>query len=173
MHACAFFLLVVKSLMVIQMKILVVADNHGDDQILRNIQIRHQDCDVYLHAGDSKMHESALAPFITVRGNNDFLIENYFRIINTPLGKIYLTHGHKELASSSLITTAKQFGCKFVIHGHTHKSAYYEKDGILVLCPGALSYPRGGEDRRYAIIELNEETKTINVKFIDFCEFTY
>ena len=89
-----------------------------------------------------------------------------YRIIDTPYGKIYLTHGHKELAFNLLISNAKKHGCKMVIHGHTHKCTLYMQDGILVLCPGSLRFPRGGDGRSYAIITIDEIYKEVKVEFL-------
>lgn len=44
-----------------------------------------------------------------------------------------------------------------VMFGHTHRPCYEVQDGIVVLNPGSLSYPRQ-EGRRpsYMMMELNE-----------------
>ena len=42
------------------MKILVVADSHGDVINLRNLYLKHQDQDLYLHLGDYEVDENLL-----------------------------------------------------------------------------------------------------------------
>jgi putative phosphoesterase len=149
------------------MRILVVSDNHYDEGVLQEVLLKEKNIDLYLHAGDSEMSEAALRPFISVKGNNDYLINVPFRIINTTFYNIYLTHGHLERNYKTLVTRAKYHDCKIVIHGHTHRSSFKKVDDVFIVCPGALNYPRGGESRRYAIIEIDDENGRVDVKFFD------
>ena len=42
--------------------------------------------------------------------------------------------------------------------GHTHRPYFEEKDGIIILNPGSLSFPRQeGRKGSYMIMELNED----------------
>ena len=44
--------------------------------------------------------------------------------------------------------------------GHTHKPYFSQKDGLTVLNPGSLSYPRqDGRKPSYMVMEIDEEGK--------------
>ena len=47
-----------------------------------------------------------------------------------------------------------------VMFGHTHKPYFSQKDGLTVLNPGSLSYPRqDGRKPSYMVMEIDEEGK--------------
>ena len=79
------------------MKILLVSDSHGYDDELKKV-LENVKCEVNIHCGDSCFDKNSnfLKAFsIIVDGNHD---QGYFPIYNTlqtPLGSILITHGHK------------------------------------------------------------------------------
>ena len=149
------------------MKILAISDNHGDKDVIEYVLNSVKDIDIYLHAGDSQLNEYELRPFVSVKGNNDYLINKTYRVITTSIGKIYLTHGHLERNYQSMIYKARSLNCNIIIHGHTHRSKFTKYDDMIVICPGALKHPHGGEYRRYAIINIDDVSKELDVKFVD------
>ena len=74
------------------MKIVVVSDSHGRNDILKTIQEKHPNAKLFIHCGDLEDDPMNYPGYIIVRGNNDYFgrFENE-RII--PIGKhqIYVT----------------------------------------------------------------------------------
>ena len=59
-------------------------------------------------------------------------------------------------------------GCEIVCFGHTHKPVVEKKNGVLVINPGSLSFPRQ-EGRRpsYAVMELYKgEEPEIEIRYL-------
>lgn len=145
-------------------KILVVSDTHGDNSKLEKLLLKYPDCYMYIHAGDSQTYESQIYPFITVKGNNDYYIDKLYRVIRLDGHGIYLTHGHKNYLSDEVISgCCRNNSCDIFIHGHIHKPYYKKYDGVHILCPGSLAYPRGVEKETYAIILIDGDEVNINI----------
>ena len=123
------------------MKILVVSDSHGDNQILKDIAKKHPDMDYYIHLGDSESDEYTIFPFVSVRGNCDYYPFEEQMLINTPYGKLYAIH--KPYGKEKFI---HENNIKIFLHGHTHIRRKQKEDGVYYLNPGAISFPRDGEE---------------------------
>lgn len=144
------------------MKILVVSDTHGRDRELEKAVEREAPFDRLIHCGDVEGREifiEALAecPCCIVAGNNDFFCD-LPREQEITIGgkKALVTHGHYYGVSidlSGIADEAKSRGCEIALFGHTHKPVVTEKDGVLVINPGSLSYPRqAGRKSSYAVL---------------------
>ena len=135
------------------MRVLIASDSHGNIDILEKIYKKHQDVDIYLHAGDSEaVSPMQLEPYRAVRGNCDFLADfPEHLIIPTPLGKIWIQH-HPETKIENL----KKNEVKSFIHGHTHRRRNEEKEGIVFINPGSVTFPHDSLDGTYAILEINK-----------------
>ena len=141
------------------MKILVVSDAHGNEELMLQLVKEYPKMDLYLHAGDSEQDEWSIKPFISVRGNCDHYYDfpNYL-VIPSPAGNIYVQH--TPYISKSVLN---EHNIKIVIHGHTHIRRNEMINGILYINPGAISYARDKYDGSYAILTI--EDKKIEVKF--------
>ena len=145
-------------------KILVVSDSHNNQKAIEQIVNMYPKCDAYLHLGDSGVYESQLYPFISVKGNNDYYINDEVKILTINNIRIYMTHGHKMyLNEEVMVNIAKKNNCKMFLFGHTHRPFYKEIDGIHLLNPGSISLSRSAVGETYAIIEIDENTN-INVE---------
>ena len=143
-------------------KIIVVSDSHSNTYLLKKIQLIHEDAYMFLHAGDSEDNEINIYPFVAVKGNNDYYIKDESKIIKIGEIYIYLTHGHKiEKSVENLSRIARINKCNIIIYGHTHVPFYQEFDGVHILNPGALAYPRSAIGQTYAIISITDENKVI------------
>ena len=123
--------------------------------------------DMVIHCGDAEgseylLQEAAGCPLHIVMGNNDFF-SDLPREIETEIGKnrVLITHGHYYCVSTGyelLKDEALSRGFDLVMYGHTHRPVVDESDGIVVLNPGSLTYPRQ-EGRRpsYIIMEINKK----------------
>ena len=133
------------------MRILLISDTHGNNEVVDNLIRIWPNIDLYLHAGDSESHPTSIYPFRTVRGNCDYSFDlKKELIIPTPFGNILMRH--KPEVTPSFI---KNNDIKVFIYGHTHVRECKKKFDIAFVNPGAISYPRDGEST-YAILE-NEE----------------
>ena len=58
--------------------------------------------------------------------------------------------------------------CEIVFFGHTHKPVIEKKNGVLVINPGSLSFPRQeGRKPSYVVMELNEnEEPEAEIRFL-------
>ena len=141
------------------MKILIISDTHGHNDIVDELYRIHPNMDLYLHAGDSEQDEFSIKPFISVRGNCDHYYDfpNYL-VIPSPFGNIYVQH--TPYISKSVISEHK---AKIVIHGHTHTRRNERVNGILFINSGGLSFARDRYEGSYAILNIDE--KSVEVSF--------
>lgn len=115
--------------------------------------------------------------FIIVQGNGDdsnYNIRNPQTgetvLITLPLVKkiklaginVLITHGHKHHVSygtEDLYKIMETESCTIGIFGHTHKQYYQEQGGIILINPGSISLPRGGDEPGFALLEIKEDKK--------------
>ena len=149
------------------MKIVVVSDTHGDLNFIDKIIKKEPDAKIYLHAGDSELRDFQIAPFETVKGNCDYFIFNKYKIVNLLGVKIFMVHGdHLVLDENVLVGICKNNDCDILIHGHIHRPYYIYKDGVHLLCPGSISYPRY-RNATYSVITFTSK-KDIKVEIVNY-----
>ncbi|MBS6117860.1 MAG: metallophosphoesterase [Clostridiales bacterium] len=160
------------------MKILVVSDTHGRDRDLERAVEREAPFDRLIHCGDVEGREifiEALAdcPCCIVAGNNDFFCD-LPREQEIMVGgkKALVTHGHYYGVSidlSGIADEARSRGCEIAFFGHTHKPVVAEKDGVLVINPGSLSYPRqSGHKSSYVVLNTDIRGNVeAEIKYLD------
>lgn len=148
------------------MRILIVSDTHGKHRSLDRALREAGDFNMFIHLGDVEggeeyIHAAVDCEIHMVRGNNDFFselpkeeelyIENY---------KIFLTHGHNyyvSLDTECIKEEGKARDADIVMFGHTHRPFLERQDGILLLNPGSLSYPRqDGRKGSYMLLEIEK-----------------
>lgn len=150
------------------MKIAIVSDSHGSldrlDQLLTNIQ--QAGIKYLLHAGDGINYgiEELFAKYPEIKiyyslGNCDVnleLIEEIEKLPNCEIQDVVaceiegVTFGlsHVEGIAENFL---KEQNIQVFIHGHTHRAKKEERDGKLILNPGALM-----EDGGYMVIDLKK-----------------
>ena len=148
------------------MKVLIVSDTHGRDENLEEAVLREAPFDYLIHCGDVEGREifiEALAecPCIIVAGNNDFFTDlSHEEEITLEGHKMLVTHGPYYFVSRNhdrLVEKAREDNCQIAMYGHTHTPVIEEEDGILVINPGSLTYPRQrGRRPSYAVMELEQ-----------------
>lgn len=155
------------------MNILVFSDTHGD--INRALDIfermdRAAGIDVIVHCGDH-IHDAKRmqifleqkgisARLVAVPGNCDGCRERKYQILETPAGKILITHGHMENVKygvDNLLYLAQSEDCVCVCYGHMHVAANELVSGIRLVNPGSLTHPRDGSNGTYAFLVANDE----------------
>ncbi len=149
------------------MKILIVSDSHGRDDNLKLVIDKYKPFDMLIHLGDIEGSEYYIPEWVNpdcriemVRGNNDFSSNlDINREIMIEGHKVLLTHGHYysvRTTYDSLANAAKSRGCDTAIFGHTHKPFIGEVNGVMLINPGSISYPRQ-EGRKPSYIILNTD----------------
>lgn len=136
-------------------KIIVVSDSHCFTEFIDRLPRMYPEAKLFLHAGDSELSSYDLFPFQTVKGNCDYQIDNkYYKTTVNGVG-VFMFHGdHTYLSEDVLVGMAKNHNAKIIIHGHTHIPYYNEVNGVHILCPGSLAYPRVSR-ATYAVITIN------------------
>ena len=153
------------------MKILVVSDTHRKDDNLKLVLSEECPLDMLIHLGDAEGSEHFIPDWVNpecrmemVLGNNDFFSRlDREREIDITGHKAFITHGHYygvSMGPEGLVDEAKSRGCDIAMYGHTHRPFLDVIDGVTVLNPGSLSYPRQ-EGRRpsYMIIHVDADGK--------------
>lgn len=147
-------------------KILIVSDTHKSHKNLEKVLEQNRDIDMMIHLGDVENAEDYIrvlagCPTHFVAGNNDFFsdlpseedffVEGYH---------IFITHGHYYYVGageSRLKDEAISRGADIVMYGHTHRPSVTSEDGVMILNPGSISYPRQeGRRASYIMLEIDE-----------------
>lgn len=148
------------------MRVLIVSDTHGRHGGLDRALQEAGDIDMLIHLGDVEGGEcyidaAADCEKHIVRGNNDFF-SDLPREEEFNLGKykVFITHGHAYYVSLDpeyIREEGKARGVDIVMFGHTHRPFFEDDNGIIVLNPGSLSFPRQeGRKGSYMIMEIAE-----------------
>ncbi|EET60630.1 phosphodiesterase family protein [Marvinbryantia formatexigens DSM 14469] len=149
------------------MKILIVSDTHRRNENFEKVLLAEKPVERVIHLGDAEETESCMSriagqPLDIVSGNNDFF-GDMPREKEIMLGdyRVLLTHGHYyyvSLDTKMLGREARARGFDIAMYGHTHRPKIEKKDGLVLLNPGSLSYPRQeGRKPSYIIMELDEK----------------
>ena len=146
------------------MKVLIFSDSHNTTYYMTKIiEIYKNQIDVIIHLGDCVedldiIKEDYKIPVYQVKGNNDrFDFYPLSQIASICGVKFYLTHGHKERVYYDIDTifmNAVREECSIALFGHTHAIHMELYEGILIINPGSISYPRDGARKTFAIVDV-------------------
>lgn len=151
------------------MKIGIVGDSHLHMETINKVIKELKQMDFIIHTGDNYcdfeyISKTLQIEGIGVSGNCD--PKGIEEVIREIAGKRFLVcHGHHYGVKGSLNTLfyrGKEVNADIVIFGHSHVPFYGKEDGMIMLNPGSISFPRGGSRRSYAILHLEE---AIRVEF--------
>lgn len=145
------------------MKLLVLSDSHGHDEILTNMILEHPEADALVFLGDGEWDfENALKvcsvgaekTVCQVKGNCDFSSREPGKIIREFDGvRFFITHGHGQnvkMGLWGLVDEAKKNHCRVALFGHTHRRHVSEKEGILLINPGSAA------DNSFCLVEIKD-----------------
>lgn len=145
-------------------KILVVSDTHMENELFSAITTYHQDCDYFVHCGDSSLsyNDPLLNGYITVIGNHDDDPHfDTYRFLKVEDRRILITHGHLYNVYQSyelLYQKAKQMNCSLVLHGHTHIPHIQTIHNITFINPGSVMFNRSHYGYgTYAIVSIDHD----------------
>lgn len=159
------------------MRILVVSDTHGRHRKFDAALQQEGPVDAVFHLGDFQNEEDyfevvSKCPVYMVAGNNDTFSDLPFeREIEFAGKKIFMTHGHGQdvyAGTRRIVDEGRKRGSDIVMFGHTHIPYLEEIEGILVMNPGSLSYPRQANHKAsYILLKIDENGKFhAEIKFI-------
>lgn len=149
------------------MKILICSDTHRvNDNFYRMLE-EVPSVDLIIHCGDAEgteceMEAIAGCEMEVVSGNNDFFtVLPKERVLDIAGNKILVTHGHYYRVSAGyerLAEEAAARGCNMAFFGHTHLPYMGEVNGVFLVNPGSLTYPRQyGRVPTYVIMEVDDK----------------
>ena len=149
------------------MRVLIISDTHGYAEQLQQILQKVGKIDALIHAGDVEGQEDYIrkiagCPCYMVAGNCDWYTELEREEEFSLAGyRIFLTHGHRYgvgMGTEGLETEGRIRNAQILIYGHTHKPMIKEEDGMYILNPGSLTYPRQ-RDRKptYILMTVDDE----------------
>lgn len=147
------------------MRILVLSDMHNRKSNFEKVLEKHNDINIVFFLGDGADDAEEISTFFTgktfhiLSGNCDFLSKYPSKGIFSVNGvKILATHGHTYSVKSTrehLFKAAKLEGAKIALYGHTHIQCEEYRDGIYLICPGALGNSPSGPT--YAIVDITDK----------------
>jgi len=160
------------------MKILIVSDTHRYHKYFDKMFEIEGGADLLIHLGDLEggeyyIEQTAGCPVHMVAGNNDLFtqlpMEKEIVLGNK---KVFITHGHYYYVSAGnerIWQEAYRRKADIVMFGHIHRPVQVVKNGILLLNPGSISYPRQpGRQGTYMVMEINAENEVnVELKYID------
>jgi len=141
------------------MRLLVISDSHGYTGKLGNILMRAEaegPLDGVIHLGDGyhdlKDYAAHLPPIYQVAGNCDYFHSDTLGVYDFSGARLVITHGHLQHVKTDtekLYGLALQQGAQAALYGHTHRQKMEDRNGILLLNPGAAM------EGRFAILTVN------------------
>lgn len=160
------------------MKVLVFSDSHGYTSKMINIIRDSKNVDLLIHLGDTVKDAEEIAEIFSsirveyVSGNNDW----YSREPNEKLlilegKKLLITHGNAYAVKNGykrIIQRGVDLQVDAILFGHTHIAYEGLHDNILLVNPGSISLPVGGQLPTYCILDITN--KGINSKLISQSE---
>lgn len=159
------------------MRILVVSDTHGKHGGFDKALEEAGKIDFLIHLGDTEGGEFYIeaacgCPAYILAGNCDFFSHN-LREMEIDFGgkKVFMTHGHCYQVRSGVERIAaegKARGADVVMFGHTHKPFLEVVDGITVLNPGSIAFPRQTDKKAsYALMQIDARGKaTFEIRYL-------
>ena len=153
-------------------KIGVFSDTHGSLTNLDSFQKRLGQLDSVFHLGDCVRDAEPIAArfgigYCAVRGNcdpySDIPLE---KVIEWNGHRILMLHGHTAGGRLALYYKASANGCDCVLSGHTHVASVEQYEGVLMVNPGSLSLPRGGQRPGCALLTVTPDKLTADILFL-------
>ncbi len=154
------------------MKAIVFSDSHNSVWLMNDLVDKFRSkIDCIIHLGDCTEDTSDFEikgiKLFQVRGNNDY--DSMYpseRTITIAGKRIYMTHGHRQrvyYGTDTLYYTAAQEQADIALFGHTHMPYLENEGGIIIMNPGSISLPRGGNERSFAFITIENNKITASV----------
>lgn len=149
------------------MRLVIISDSHGNYDGFKKIVLKHiNEAEAFLFLGDGMTEyteiktEFSHVTFHAVKGNNDIgWNEPLQRIVRYDNINILMLHGHTTpmfYFNEKVAELAKENNAQIVLSGHTHVPKTDYLDGVHILNPGSIKYPRNGSKRSYGVIDITD-----------------
>lgn len=156
------------------MRLVILSDSHGGYANFRKVILKHMDeAKAFLFLGDGSQEFNTAKidfpdlEFHAVKGNNDIMFDQPLqRIVSYSNTNILMMHGHTApifYFTENIVESAKQNNCQIVLYGHTHVPVTDYCDGVHILNPGSIQYPRGGTKKSYGVIDITQTSIFITI----------
>ena len=150
-------------------RIIIISDSHGylNTKIINLINQN----DYVIHAGDimdeniiSSLKSMSKKTFAVNGNNDDFNFINNVEIIETHLGKIVVTHGHKHSPSYHESLREEYDDAFLVVYGHTHKHIIDTRVKPYIVNPGASGKVRTQGGASCLLLKSDNQNFSIELK---------
>lgn len=136
---------------------------------------------MFIHLGDGEtdlyqlFHDESWIrqKFYCLKGNCDTgLNPDTYPTLTLPLPyghQIFAAHGDKfqvKYSTARIAYEARQKQADIVLYGHTHSRVCSYEEGVYIINPGSLGYPRDGKKPGYALIDISEKGVLPNLVFL-------
>ena len=144
------------------MKLLVLADSHGDVASMV-LAVEREEPDMIVHLGDCVKDTEPLLerfpdiPFFRVPGNCDYCKERTEQLLILNGRRILICHGHTYGVKQGLWDVEEAVVAQKLdafLFGHTHKPLVEMRFGALMFNPGSIGL---GHPRTYGVMDIDEE----------------
>ncbi len=162
-------------------KILILSDTHGKCDLMYEIINKVKPIDSLVHCGDvgyggieRELSAASDCPVHVVCGNNDYGSTYPYTDSFTLQGhKIIVTHGHRQRVYSDLsplLYLAEENRADIVMFGHLHVPVVKTWEGITLVNPGSLTYPRQSNRLPSYIMMTIEDSGEVRfaVRYVEF-----
>jgi putative phosphoesterase len=154
------------------MRLIVMSDSHGRDEMVEAVLKQEPEADYYLHCGDLCSDPRRFPQLILVQGNMDYFPEEIplERVIHAGKTTILMVHGHRFPGYdrlNQLAREARKQGCDLVVWGHTHRPEITAVDGITLANPGSLYYNRDRSRPGYLVVTAGPDGFTVERKTVE------
>ena len=156
-------------------RIVLFSDSHGRTENIKNILRQIPGIDYVLFLGDclrdiypvEQMNPDIV--FHYVPGNNDFSVSlPSEKTVEIGGVRIFMAHGHQyqvKMTCDRIFYRTGEIQCQIGLFGHTHRAVKVQDDGILLMNPGSVSLPYGGNPS-YGIIEIENGSPSADILYI-------
>lgn len=142
------------------MQIIVISDNHGNQDILKIIHhiysSLYKENVIFLHLGDSQAKNmNDLNGYICVKGNNDNIElpkKQRIRILDK---RIHFSHGDESYGE--ILNDIDCHHPDLYLVGHTHIVYQHMYKNCLILNPGSITLPRDSELGSFMVLTIDQD----------------
>lgn len=148
-----------------QAKLVICSDSHGSIEDICFEISKIRELSHIIHLGDyvrdaEEMELILNRPIIKVRGNNDYMAMTTPDYLELEISnhRFFLTHGHLFGVYSGierLLDESKRRDCDICLFGHTHAFLDKELDGVRIINPGSINWPRGDLQKSFVVMDID------------------
>ena len=158
-------------------KILVVSDTHGNIPALEAVlkwAAADKTINTAFFLGDglqdlNRVPATGFSPeWVQVKGNNDYAPSvPEVAVFELNGHRFFLCHGHRFRLNNNydtLFAAARNTESEAVFFGHLHIPVFEKADGLLLVNPGSVGWPRNNTGASFAVINCKPQ-ELLNVEF--------